>query len=107
MVKLFVRDLIVGFRRLSMAPSYTAFAVTVLALSIGTTVAVYSVVDSAVLQPPSIRDVGGVVNIYPSGPLRGRFSVPDIQTLAERQTSFSEVAAWARFRYAVGAEVGL
>lgn len=98
------KDVLYATRRLQAAPAFTTFAVVTLALGIGATTAIYSVIHATVLTPPHIRDVDRVVNIYHSDPTRSTagwqffFSWPDYQDLRAAQTSFSVLAAWARFR---------
>ena len=62
-------------RRLRLNPGFTAFSVVTLALGIGATTALYSVIYSTILKPLNVRDLDTLVNIYHSSPLRGgRFS---------------------------------
>ena len=105
-------ELTLSIRRLLAAPGFTTFAVATLALGIGATTAIYSVIYAALLRPPDIKDVDRVVNIYHADP--GAFvnlssalsslSSPDYEDLRRVQTSFSSMTAWARFRQAVYAE---
>lgn len=102
-------DIILSIRRLLLSPGFTAFAVVTLALGIGATTAIYSVIYAAVLRPPDIRDVDRVVNIYHADPIAlgglsaslSSLSLPDYDDLRRAQTSFSSIAAWARFRQPV------
>ena len=64
-------DIIHAWRRLRAAPSFTVFSVLTLALGIGATTAIYSVVYAAVLRPPDIRDIDRVANLYHADPRRG------------------------------------
>ena len=106
------REIAISIRRLLAAPGFTAFAVITLALGIGATTAIYSVIYTAVLRPPDIRDVDRVVNIYHADPIAmgglsgtlSSLSFPDYEDLRRAQTSFSAVTAWARFRQAVFVE---
>jgi len=96
------QDLRLGMRHLRAAPAFTMFAVVTLALGIGATTAIYSVVHAVVLQPHGLRDPERVVNIYhrrPPGslPMIG-ISLPDFRDLQAQQTQFSHVTAWWRFR---------
>ena len=106
-------ELTLSIRRLLAAPGFTVFAVVTLALGIGATTAIYSVIYTAVLRPPGIEDVEGVVNIYHSDPLQiggslstHALSVPDYEDLRRAQKSFSAITAWSRFRQAVFAAGG-
>ena len=102
-------EIIVSIRRLLGSPGFTVFAVVTLALGIGATTAIYSVIYTAMLRPPDIKDVDRVVNIYHADPtgltmLSGAlssFSLPDYEDLRRAQTAFDGIAAWARFRQPV------
>ena len=77
-------DVIHAWRRLRAAPSFTLFSVLTLALGIGATTAVYSVVYAAVLRPPDIRDIDRVANVYHADPRRRGSGVSFISALACR-----------------------
>ena len=47
-------------------PGFTAFSVLTLALGIGATTALYSVIYSTILKPLNVRDLDTLVNIYHS-----------------------------------------
>ena len=100
-------ELRLGLRRLRGAPVFAIFSVVTLALSIGATTAIYSVVYAAVLRPPDITDVDRVANLYHMDFRRGAslpmigFSLPDFEDYRAAQTSFSALAAWGRFRRAL------
>ena len=105
-------ELTLSIRRLLAAPGFTAFAVITLALGIGATTAIYSVIYTALLRPPDIKDLDRVVNIYHSDPIAlgglsssmASLSLADYEDLRRAQTSFSSMTAWARFRQALFAE---
>lgn len=56
-MKELVRDIVFATRRLLASRGFTAFAIATLALGIGATTAIYSVIYAAALRPPSIRAV--------------------------------------------------
>ena len=90
-------------RRLRAAPGFTLFAAVTLALGIGVTIAIYSVIDAAILTPPDIRHIDYVVNLYHSNPREGgrsyiAFSFPDYEDLRASQTVFSHLAGWTEFQ---------
>jgi putative ABC transport system permease protein len=102
-------DLSFAIRRLLQAPAFTVFAVVTLALGIGATTAIYSVIYAVMLRPMDVPEADRLVNIYHS-PLTGvagaslptiGFSLPDYQDLRSNQTSFSALSAWWRFREVV------
>jgi predicted permease len=96
------QELRFALRRLRSAPAFTLFAVITLALGIGATTVIYSVIDAAILTPPNIRNIDYVVNLYHSDPRKGNrtdiaFSLPDYQDLRRTQTVFSALTAWLEF----------
>lgn len=103
-------DVIHAWRRLRAAPSFTLFSVLTLALGIGATTAIYSVVYAAVLRPPDIRDIERVANLYHADPRRGgsgpsvSLSRADFEDYRAVQTSFEFLAAWQSFRLPLAAE---
>jgi len=56
-------DLKFALRQLAKSPGYTAVAVLSLALGIGATTAIYSVVDRVLLRPLSFREPGQLVSV--------------------------------------------
>jgi len=87
-----------ALRRLRRSPVFTLFGVLTLALGIGATTGIYSVVR-VVLGPPSgVRNVDRIVNLYhaPGGsPAFSGFSLPDYEDLRARQTVFDQITAWS------------
>src|SRR4051812_13337078 len=63
-----LRDLRFGFRILFRNPSFSVAAVAVLALGIGATTAVFSVVRGVLLQPLPYRDVDRLVTFRADAP---------------------------------------
>jgi predicted permease len=98
-----------AWRRLRAAPAFTLFAIVTLALGIGATTAIYSVVYTVVLRPPDIPDVDRVANLYHKDPRRGGsgpmlwLSRADYEDYRAVQTSFEFLAAWKRFRMPLAA----
>ena len=103
-------DVIHAWRRLRSAPVFTLFSVLTLALGIGATTAIYSVVYAAVLRPPDIRDINRVANLYHADPRRGgsgptvSLARADFEDYRAVQTSFEFLAAWQAFRLPLAAE---
>ncbi len=90
-------------RRLRKAPGYLVFSALTLAIAIGSTTAIYSVVYAALYRRQPIPHLEQVMNIYQSdmrfgasGPLIC-LSLHDWADLEASQTVFSSVAAWSRF----------
>ena len=100
------RDFRSAWRRLVATPTFTVFSVLTLALGIGATTAIYSVVHSFIGPPPGIKDVDGLVNIThtESGSIpMFALSYGDYEDLRARQTVFQSITAWAFFRQAFSA----
>jgi len=100
------RDLTLGWRRLRATPTFTLFSVMTLALGIGVTSAISSVVRAVIGPPPGVRDVETIVNVYHTAagslPMIG-LSWPDYQDFKSQQTVFENVTAWTFFRQAFAA----
>jgi putative ABC transport system permease protein len=98
------QDLVIAVRRLRRAPAFTVFSVTTLALGIGATTAIYTVIYTVCLRPPALKDADRVVNLYHRDPAAGgglsmmALSGPDWVDYQRAQTSLASAAAWARFR---------
>lgn len=96
-------DLRASMRRLRASPGYLVFSALTLAVAIGSTTAIYSVVYAALYRQQPIPHLEQVMNIYQSdmsvgasGPLIC-LSARDFAGLQESQTVFSSMAAWTRF----------
>ena len=94
-------DLLVAFRRLRQSPGYTVFAVVTLALAIGVTTAVYSLVKTG-LQPDlglKRTDRLMVVASEVTSVARGAtlLSWLDFQDLVSESRAFERVVAWSPF----------
>jgi putative ABC transport system permease protein len=98
----FFKDIRYAVRMLAGTPGFTAAAVICLALGIGGTTAIFTVVHAVLLRPLGYRDPGSLVRIYtefpkfPNGGLR-RFwtSPPEYDELKRRLQSFESLNAWA------------
>src|SRR3954471_10048927 len=100
----FLKDIVIAWRRLSGAPAFTIFAVTTVALGIGATTAIWSVVRLVMAPPSGVRSPETILDINhaPRGGLPLiRMSWPDYQDLRRSQTAFETVSAWAFFRQTV------
>jgi len=85
-----------ALRALARAPGFTAAAVLVLAVGVGGSTAVFSVLRGVVLRPLGMPAPEQLVRIYerPAGrDLRWSFSGPDFVDLARESNAFESVAA--------------
>ena len=98
----FFKDLRYAARMLAKSPGFTAAAVICLALGIGATSAIFSVVHAVLLRPLGYRDPARLVRLYtefpkfPNGGLR-RFwtSPPEYDELKRDLSSWESLDAWA------------
>jgi putative ABC transport system permease protein len=60
----FIRDLKFGLRSLVKVPAFSFFAILTLALGIGATTTVFTVVNTLLLHPLPARDPSGLVSLY-------------------------------------------
>jgi hypothetical protein len=98
-----LRELRFALRRLRAAPAYALFSITTLALAIGTTTAVYSVVYHFLWIDYGVEEHERVYSLRENGHASA-ISSPDFVDLAAQQQSFEQLAAWADFWTNVGAE---
>jgi predicted permease len=72
----FWRDARFGARSLRKNPGFTALAVLTLALGMGATTAIFSVVNTVLLRPLPYRDSGRLVMVFWSNPAWGQDRIP-------------------------------
>ena len=92
----FVADLRYGARRLRAAPAFTAVTVLTLALGIGATTAIFSVVKPILLEPlpyPDAHRITMIWEVRPDG-VRADGTFGMYRGLVERARSFEEIAVF-------------
>ncbi len=83
-----VQDLRYGVRSLRKSPGFSVSALMVLALGIGSAVALFGVVDAVLLEPLPYPDAGRLVRVWPArGAERTAFSYPELEDWRNRSTS--------------------
>jgi putative ABC transport system permease protein len=88
-----IQDIRYAVRKLSRTPAFTAIAAFTLALAIGATTAIFSVIDGVLLKPLPFRDPAGVVrvtNIRDGN--RQISSVPDFIDFRSQTKSFASMS---------------
>ncbi|HSQ30894.1 MAG TPA: ABC transporter permease [Gemmatimonadaceae bacterium] len=95
----FINDIRYAARKLLRAPGFTFIAVATLALAIGATTAVFSIVNGVLLKPLPFRDPDGVVKVGTTGK-DGKLvhmSAPDFVDYRDQTHSFVGMAqVWDR-----------
>jgi putative ABC transport system permease protein len=96
-----MRNLRYGLRMLGRNPGFTAVAVACLALGIGATTAIFSIVDAVLLRPLPYRDSGRLVRVFtefptfPNGGLRHFWvSPPEYLEIRRDTQSWQELEGW-------------
>jgi putative ABC transport system permease protein len=93
----FVQDIRFGVRNLSKSPGFTALAVLSLALGIGASTAIYSVVYAVVLNPFPYKDVDTLMSVKVWEPgkqgYRTGYTTDQFLEIAERNSIFEAVIA--------------
>jgi putative ABC transport system permease protein len=96
-----IHDLRYAVRQLRKNPGFTAIAVLTIALGIGATTTMFSVVNSVLLRPLPFREPDRLMELgeYDTrngdpGNLIGSVSYPDVADLRARNRSFEDIAAY-------------
>ena len=105
-----IADIVYAVRTLRKKPAFAATAIATLALGIGSTAAIFSVVNAVLLQPLPYREPQRLVHVWPD--LRNRnvtrfpWAPADFHDFRTQSTVFSEVAALTTGRIVVVNENG-
>lgn len=103
-----LQDIRYAARSLMRSPAFTIAAVATLAIGIGATTAIFSVVDAVLLRGAPLDDIARVAMVWQtdrnSGTLREPASIPDFADFKARSRSFERLAAFApvELNYAPG-----
>lgn len=95
-LEVFLQDIRYAFRSLRKSPGFTATAIAALALGIGANTAIFTVVNTVLLQPLSYPDPDRLVQLELSSPqgTGGIASVPNFNAWKEQTATLQDIAAY-------------
>lgn len=90
------QDLKYGIRTLSKSPGFTAASIVCLALGIGATTAIFSIVNAVLLRPLPFAHADRLVRVYSEFPTFKKFwiSAPEFLELKRDSTSWESFEVW-------------
>lgn len=95
-----VHDLRFGVRMLLRHPTVTVISLLTLALGIGASTAVFSVVDSTLLSPPPLEEPHRLVRLFATKPAAGwsrmTISAPNFKDWSDQSSSFEATGIFGR-----------
>ncbi|HEX3968170.1 MAG TPA: ABC transporter permease [Edaphobacter sp.] len=101
-----LRDLRYGARTLSRSPGFAIIAILVMALGIGATTSLFTIVRSVLLKPLPFRDPGKLVMVYErfrastgGGDGANVVSPADFRDWREQTHGFEDMAAWRGYGF--------
>jgi predicted permease len=99
-----VRDIRYGARTLTRSPGFTIIAVLVMALGIGATTSLFTIVRAVLLKPLPFRDPGNLVMVYEHfrASIGNNFNVVapgDFRDWREKTHAFQDMAAWRTYGF--------
>src|SRR5688572_4376620 len=110
-MRVLIQDLRFGIRTLWQQPAFTAVATLVLALGIGATTVIFSVIDAVVLRPMPYPDAGRLVVAWEANESRGmpimNVAPPNLTDWRTRSRSFEALGAWVDRPYTVQSAAGV
>src|SRR5688500_670996 len=91
-----LREVVIAGRRFRRHPLFFASALTLIALAIGGTVAMFTIVNAVLLRPLPLKQAERVValHVVRDGTPRGAFAMPMFLDLAAAPRALDGVAAW-------------
>src|SRR5688500_9949695 len=93
-----LKDIRYGVRSFLKRPGFLVVAVSTLALGIGATTAMFTVVNSVLLRPLEFPEPERIVLLYGVNPkfgtIKGNMSVPDVAEWQKQSQSFEQIAAY-------------
>lgn len=94
----FLADIRYAIRQLRKSPGFSVLAVVTLAIGIGASTAIYSIVEGVLLSSLPYNNPQRLVSVFESFPALGfnsvTFSPPDYKYVADHSRSFSGIAAY-------------
>lgn len=110
MMESLLRDLRYGARSLSRTPGFSAIVIVVMALGIGSTVALFTVVHSVLLKPLPLPGIDHLVRAYEADTVRGHqdnsVAGGTFQSWRQNNHSFQQMAVVARGGYNLSSSNG-
>src|SRR5262249_20167846 len=96
-----IKDLQFAVRTLQKRPGFLLIAVSTLALGIGATTAVFTVVNSVLLRPLQFPEAERIVYVEGVNPRQGitdsNLSIPDMVDWQQQSTSFEQITAFTSY----------
>src|SRR5215211_3679307 len=93
-----IKDLRYGIRSFLKRPGFLVIAVATLALGIGATTAMFTIVDSVLLRPLQFPEPERIVLVLGINPRQGinqsNMSIPDIVDWKKQSQSFEQIAGY-------------
>src|ERR1700759_5339687 len=108
----FLRDVRYGARTLSRAPGFALTAILVMALGIGATTSLFTIVRSVLLKPLPFRDPGTLVMVYEhfrqnnNGSPYNVVAPADFYDWREKTHGFQDMGAWHWWAGAITTDSG-
>jgi len=98
-----IQDVRFGVRMLRKNPGFTAVAVLTLALGIGATTAIFTVVNAVLIRPLPFKDPSSLVMLWENslGLTKSPFSAPDFAFVQRSQSSFQSMGAFQKKEFEI------